>query len=87
VDGDSILLHMLQGDDALIELDFDFAVVREMFACRSGRLGLTENSHNAEPLLERFRAAMLRPQMRPIPELWVVRRGSRQLLGVEGQGT
>ncbi len=87
VDGDSILLHMLQGDDALIELDFDFAVVREMFACRSGRLGLTENSHNAEPLLERFRAAMLRPQMRPIPELWVVRRGDRQLLGVEGQGT
>jgi hypothetical protein len=84
VDGDSIVLYMLQGEKGQIELDFDFAVFRELAACRSGKLGVTENSHIAEPLLERFRAAMLRPQTRPAPELWVVHRGEKQLLGVRG---
>jgi hypothetical protein len=79
VDGDSIILA-LHGNDRSTELDFDFAVFRELVACRSKRLGATENSQFAEPLLERFRAAMLRPQTQPAPELWVLERDEHHLL-------
>ncbi len=83
VDGDSIVLYMLQGNDySSIELDFDFAVFRELAACRSGKLGTTENTRISEPLLERFRASMLLPQTQPTPEIWVVHHDGKQLLGV-----
>ncbi len=81
VDGDSIILA-LHGNDRSTELDFDFAVFRELVACRSRRLGATENSQYAEPLLERFRAAMLRPQTQPAPEFWVLERDEQHLLGL-----
>lgn len=54
----SVVLR-LEGVD-MVELDLDFAMVREALACRAGTEGVTEYTDSASPRLERFRSTLLR---------------------------
>ncbi len=61
VEGDSIVLTLDLGSGKSVELDFDFAVVREALACTQDAVGATYQSHVADPRIERFRTALLDP--------------------------
>ncbi len=61
VEGDSIILNLALGGEKSVELDFDFAVVREALACIPEAVGATHQSHVADPRIERFRTALLDP--------------------------
>ncbi len=60
-DGDALFVSLRDHDAEIVELELDFAMLREALACRQGHVGVTEYSHLASPRLERFRAALLRP--------------------------
>ena len=61
IEGDSIVLGLDLGAQHSVELDFDFAVVREALACIPDGVGATHQSHVADPRIERFRTAFLDP--------------------------
>jgi hypothetical protein len=50
---------MRQGDE-IGEVELDFALMREVVACRSDRPGITEMTASAAPRLERIRSLRLR---------------------------
>lgn len=61
IEGDSIILNLGLGGEKSVELDFDFAVVREVLACIPEAVGATHQSYVADPRIERFRTALLDP--------------------------
>ena len=60
--GEALLLELRKEGERLVELDLDFAMIREARACHERHVGITEYSHSASPRLERFRAALVRPR-------------------------
>jgi hypothetical protein len=62
----------MEGLHEVVELELDFAMMREALACSEGQVGITEFTHAASPRLERFRAALLIPQQGRSPSYWVL---------------
>lgn len=61
-DGEALLVQLKDSAETIVELELDFAMMREARSCREGHVGITEFSDTASPRLERFRAALVRPR-------------------------
>jgi len=59
-EGDQLFLNLTEGGHRVVEIEVDFAVIREAMSCAEDHVGITELTHIASPRLERFRAALLR---------------------------
>ena len=57
--GDRIRVSLKLGNDRVVDIDFDFALVREALASHDGRPGTTELGTKSSPRLERARARIM----------------------------
>lgn len=57
--GDRIKIALRYDDDSIVDIDFDFALIREALASSGLRPGATELGAKASPRLERARAAIM----------------------------
>ncbi len=57
--GESLFVDLMEDQTQIVQLELDFALMREALACKDHNLGVTEYVHATSPRLERFRAALL----------------------------
>lgn len=71
-EGDRLRWRLRESSEVVFETDFDFSLMRELLASNAGSAGITDEAVVIAPRIERFRAALMRPELYPLTPFVVI---------------